>query len=175
MPNSSPAHLTRSPKSIFSAMKFMVPEVLPRPSFADIVGAELPALPTRALSSECRQHFANAAANAGEDRRVAQRVLAHFVFAHFHDEIDEVLGFVALERDHKLRVVETETINGVDLDARVSMPGLNVDVHHPLAFFLREQVPLAGFPEGIDEDVFVLARDNPAPTTLAAFMFVVVH
>src|SRR6266404_9035704 len=105
MPNSSPAHLTRSPKSIFSAMKFMGPEVLPRPSFADIVGAELLALPTRACSSEGRQHLADAAANAGEDRRVAQRVLADFVFAHFHDEIDEVLRFVTLERDDEFGVV----------------------------------------------------------------------
>src|SRR5882724_8463726 len=138
MPNSSPAHLTRSPKSIFSAMKFMVPEVLPRPSFADIVGAELPALPTRTFSSECRQHFANAAANAGEDRRVAQRVLAHFVFAHFHDEIDEVLGLVALERDDEFGIVEAETIDGVDLDVRVALPGLDMHIHHALAFFLRK-------------------------------------
>src|SRR6266446_4746789 len=110
MPNSSPAHLTRSPKSIFSAMKFMVPEVLPRPSFADIVGAELPALPTRAFSSQCLQHLTDAAANAGEDRCVAQRVLAYFVFAHLHDEIDEVLRLVALEGDDEFGIVETETI-----------------------------------------------------------------
>ena len=54
------------------------------------------------------------------------------------------------------------------------MPGLDVHIHHPLAFFLREQIPLAGFPEGIDEDVLVLSRDDPTATALAAFVFVMV-
>src|ERR1035438_6948603 len=116
-------------------MKFMVPEVLQRPSFANIAAAEPPALPTRASSPQRRQHFADTAPNTGENRCVAQRVLADLVFAHFHDEIDEVLGFVSLEGDDKLWIVEAETVDGVDFDARITMAGLDVHVHHPLAFF----------------------------------------
>jgi hypothetical protein len=49
-----------------------------------------------------------------------------------------------------------------------------VDIHHLLAFFLRQLIPLHRFPERVDKNVLVLSRDDAPSAAFAARMFVLV-
>ena len=101
--------------------------------------------------------------DAGERRRVAQRVEAGLRLAQLHHEVEEVAGLVRLERDDELLVVEPERIRRVELHGRILAADADVRVHHRLALLLREVVPGPRLHERVDEEILRRARRDPQP------------
>ena len=115
-------------------------------------------MPSSASSARADRHR-----DAGEDRRVAQRVRARFGGPQLLDQVEELARVVALERDHELLVVEAERVRGVDRDLRVAAADLDVLGHHPPALLERQPVPLALLVERVDEQVLALGRADLRP------------
>ena len=116
------------------------------------------------------EHLHRLDADANEDGVVLKGVDTDLGLPKLLDEVEEVFGEVGLEGDDELLVVETEGVGGVEFDAGVHEADTNVFVHEALALGGREEVPGAGLPEGIDEDVLLSAGTDGA----AAFAFALV-
>ncbi len=78
------------------------------------------------------------ARDAGERRRVAQRVGARLGRAQPLHEIEEVGRVVGLEGDHELLVVEPERVARVEVDGRELAADLDVLLHDPPALVGRQ-------------------------------------
>src|SRR3712207_3737335 len=111
-----------------------------------------------ASAAERSQRLLDRHGSAGKGGRVAQRVLARFGAAQFHDQVEEVGDLVALEGDDELLVVQAEGVRGVDGDAGVGAADGDVLVHHALPLFLGQRVPGARLDEWIDEQVLAPGR-----------------
>jgi hypothetical protein len=89
------------------------------------------------------------------------------------DEVEEVFGEVGFEGDDELLVVETEGVGGVEFDAWVHEADADVLVHEAFALGGGEEIPGAGLPEGVDEDVFLAAGTDGAATFAFALVLAV--
>src|SRR5439155_2215290 len=98
--------------------------------------------------------------NAGEDRRVAQRVLAAFGLAQLHNQVQKILGLIGLEGEDELPVVQPVAVSRVELDGGKLIADADVRVHDFLPPGQRQQVPVARLHEGINEQVFAFSRDD---------------
>ena len=132
------------------------PRLLPLPRRRKAVLTRPARRASRATPSRASRARADRHRDAGEDRRVAQRVGARLRRAQFLDEVEELARVVALERDHELLVVEAERVGGVDRDLRVAAADLDVLGHHPAALLERQPVPLALLVERVDDAVLAL-------------------
>src|SRR4028119_1234509 len=112
--------------------------------------------------SQCGENFFRGAAAAGKDRGVQLCVGACLALAELHHQILELLRALGLEGEDELVVVDAEAVGGVVFYGVVLAAYVHVLVHHPLALFEGEAVPLAGLYERVDEDVLALARDDVA-------------
>ena len=116
------------------------------------------------------EHLHRLDADATEDGVVLEGVDTDLGLPKLLDEVEEVFGEVGLEGDDELLVVETEGVGGVELDAGVHEADADVLVHEALALGGREEIPGAGLPEGVDEDVLLAAGTDGS----AAFAFALV-
>ena len=103
------------------------------------------------------EHIFRRHADAGEYRRITQRVNTDLRFSQLLHEIKEVFREVGLESHHEFLVVDAERISRIELDSGEQMADTDVLTHQSLALFKRQQVPRARFPEGVNEDVFLSA------------------
>ncbi len=106
---------------------------------------------------ELFEEVADGGLDGGEDGGVAFGVAGAFGFAEFLDEVEEIGGFFGFEGDDEFLVVEAEGIGGVEADGLVLVTDFDVFVHDALAGAFGEEVPLAFFDEGVDEDELVFA------------------
>src|SRR5438874_2012581 len=81
--------------------------------------------------------------DAGEDRRLAQRVRARLGASQLLHQIEELAGIVGVERNHEFLIVYPERVRGVDLDRPVPAPDLDVCAHDPAPLLRGQQIPLA--------------------------------
>ncbi len=103
------------------------------------------------------EHAADRGGNAGDQRRVAQGVVAGLGFAQLLYQIKETGGRIRLKRHHEFLVVQAVGIGRVELDVGILAANPDMLVHHALAICGRQGVPGARLDEGIHEQILALA------------------
>ena len=121
------------------------------------------------------ERFLEALANAGENRRIAQREARAFGFAERHHEIQEVFRLIAFKRHHPFLVIQPEGIGRVQLHRGEAMPDFDVFVHHALPRRFREQEPFARLEERVDENILGFAWNDGQTLALLIFVGVMIH
>src|SRR6266516_3635514 len=125
-----------------------------------VTGKVIRRIRKKSESEKLLQNLLHRHLNTRKNRRVPLRVFARLGLAQFHNQVEKIFGFFRFECNDKVLIVETERVGRIEFYAREFVANFDVAVHKFLAAFEGEEIPVAGFDEGVDEEEFSFAGND---------------